>query len=237
MKKKLFAFLFIVVTIPLVKAQCLWTSAEIGKSLTNCLGVSVKAEYRTHDGMSSTERWAGTVALDYKLCDFLKMSAGYIYLHQHTENKVKSSGDVVPAYWQPKHRGIFVLTGSYKFGDFSFSLRERYQCTYRGEQSVPKYDATGGRVADEIVSEEYKHVLRSRLGVEYKKKDWRATPYAQAELHSLLTKNMGKDQIRYTLGTSYKLNGKNSLGLFYRFIDKQSSDDLHVIGVEYKFKL
>lgn len=238
MKKRLLTLMLAAVAlVPVVKAQSLWTSAELEKKFTKKLGVYVEAEYRTHDGMSSTERWAGTVGLDYKICSHLKMSAGYTYIHQHTETEVTKKLNIIPPYWQSKHRGVFALTGSYNFGNFEFSLRERYQCTYRGEKYVPKYDEDGDPKDDELVKEEYKHVLRSRLGVEFKKKGCAFTPYVQAELYNLLSESFGKDQIRYTVGTSYKVNKKNSVSLFYRYVDEEGDEGLHVIGVGYKFKL
>lgn len=226
---------------PVVKAQSLWTSAEMKMKVTKGMNVFVEGEYRTHDGMSSTERWSGTVGLDYKVFRYLKLTAGYSYIHQHTETEVTKKGNIIPPYWQPKHRGIFALTGSYDWNNFSFSLRERYQYTYRTEQYVPKFDSDGVTPkSDELVEAKHKHVLRSKFEVEYKiSKKCKFTPYVSAELYNLLSDGFAKEKMRYTVGTAYKINKKHSLDVFYRHIDATDDDEDggHVIGVGYKFKL
>lgn len=227
--------------LPYMNAQSLWTSAEMKMKLAKGINAFVEGEYRTHDGMSSTERWSGSLGADYKVCNYLKMTAAYTYIHQHTEKETTKKGNIIPPYWQPKHRGSFALTGSYDWNKFSFSLRERYQYTYRTEQYVPKFDSDGVTPKDdELVNAKHKHVLRSRLEVEYKiSKKCPFSPYASAELYNLLSDGFDKEKIRWTVGTSYKINKKHSLDLFYRYIDATDDDEDggHVIGVGYKFKL
>ena len=85
MKKRLVIILLALCAVtPVLKAQSLWTSAEVRVKATKNLNGFVEAEVRTHDGMSSADRWAGTVGLDYKLFSFLKATAGYTYIHQQT---------------------------------------------------------------------------------------------------------------------------------------------------------
>lgn len=49
------------------------------------------------------------------------------------------------------------------------------------------------------------------------------------------------EKTRLTAGTSYRFNKKNSVSLFYRYIDISGDDDDgrggHIIGVGYQFKL
>lgn len=204
------------------KAQSVWTSAEVGaKIVGNLSGLGV-IEYRTHAALSSTERWAGTLGLEYKFCDYLKATAAYVYIHSHTEAK----GDT-PSYWLPKHRGYFALTGSYAWNNFSFSLRERYQDTYSTEKVL----------ATKTIEAKHKHTLRSRLEVKYSISKINLTPYVSYELHNFLTEKMKLEETRLTAGLSYKFDKKNSVELYYRYIDEMEKVDNHVIGFGYKLKL
>lgn len=226
--------------VPMVNAQSLWTSAEVKAKVIKGMNAFVEAEYRTHDGMKSTERLAGTAGLDYKIIKYLKATAGYTYIHQQVETEITKKGNIIPSYWQPKHRASFALTGSYDLAGFSFSLRERYQYTYRVGQSVKKYDSDGVTPKnDEIIDAKHKHVLRSKAEVEYKIGKSGFTPYVSCELYNLLEAGFGIEKTRWTAGCSYKINKKNSVELYYRYIDGNDGDEDsgHVIGVGYKFKL
>lgn len=228
------------VAISSLQAQSLWTSAEAKMKIAKGLNAFAEGEFRTHDGMSSTERWAGTIGLDYKLYPFLKLTGGYTYIHQHTETEITKKGNIIPPYWQPKHRAFLSVTGSYKWKRFTFSLRERYQYTYRTEQSVPKFDEDGVTPKDdEWIEGKSKHVLRSRLEVEYNIKKSKFTPFASFELYNSLSDAFEVDKSRYTIGTDYKISNKHAVSLFYRYIDKSDSDEDsgHVLGIGYKFKL
>lgn len=227
--------------LPIVKAQSVWTSAEINLKVLKGLNAFAEGEYRTHDGMSSTERWAGTVGVDYKLLNYLKITAGYTYIHQHTMTEITKKGNIIPAYWQPKHRASFALTRNYSWKKLSFSLRERYQYTYRTEQSVPKFDSDGiSPKEDELIEAKHKHVLRSRLEIEYNiAKRCRFMPYASAEIYNLISDGWIREKIRWTIGSSIKIDKKNSIDLYYRYIDADNEDEEggHIIGLGYKFKL
>ena len=65
------AFALAAATLPTM-AQSLWTTVEAEKKIVGNLGAYAELEYRTHDGMESTERFSGTVGLEYKIFKFLK---------------------------------------------------------------------------------------------------------------------------------------------------------------------
>ena len=58
-------------------------------------------------------------------------------------------------------------------------------------------------------------------------------------MYNSFNDNFGIEKIRYTVGTSYKINKKNSIDLYYRYIANGDEDEEggHIIGVGYKFKL
>lgn len=223
-----------------LQAQSLWTSAEIKIKAAGGLNVFAEGDYRTHDGVSGTERWSGTAGLDYKVCRYLKLTAGYTYIHQRTQTEITKKGNIIPPYWQPKHRAYFAVTGSYDWKRFTFSLRERYQYTYRTEQYVPKFDDDGVTPKDdELIEAKHKHVLRSRLEVEYNIRKSGFSPFVSCELYNSLTEGFGREKTRWTVGSAYKFNKHHSVNLYYRYISQADSDeaDGHVIGIGYRFKL
>lgn len=236
-KRYFIALVGVIAMVGNLNAQKLWTSAEASTNIVGGLKGFAQVEFRTHDGLSSAERWAGTIGLEYSVCKYLKVTAGYMYMHQQTETS-HSADAVVPSYWLPKHRGLVALTGSYGWNGFTFSLRERYQDTYNGRKSVPRYEADGiTRMADKVVDTKHKHTLRSRLEVKYKIASSGFSPYVSCELHNYLTEGMELEETRWTFGTSYSINKKNSVELYYRFIDETSKEDAHIIGLGYKIKI
>jgi opacity protein-like surface antigen len=188
--------------------------------------------------MDATERWAGSLGVDYRLIKPLKIGAGYTYIHQRQAESYTRKGNVIPAYWQPKHRWHLDLTASLRTGRLLWSLRERYQLTHRTAQSVAKYDSDGSAKSDEQIEAQTKQVLRSRLQAEYLIGKSRFRPYASAEVYNALDAGMDYTKSRFTLGTEYKLNKQHELDVFYRYIHKDDSDEGagHVIGVGYTFK-
>ena len=224
------------------QAQSLWTSAEIKFKATTGLNVFAEAEYRTQDGLSGTDRWGLSAGLDYRVLPYLKMNAGYTFIYEHTPWDETRKGNLIPPFWQPKHRGFFSVTGNYNIGRFTFSLRERYQYTYRTEQTVPKYGPDGVTPKnDELISGKGKHVLRSRFEVEYSIRKSGFTPFVSVEIYNLLSEAFNMEKTRFTAGTAYRFNKKNSVSLFYRYIDISGDDDDgrggHIIGIGYQFKL
>ena len=236
------AFLFaiaIIASVANVRAQSIWTSADVKYKITKQLGVFVEGEYRTNDGISATHRWDVATGLSYSIIKPLKLSASYLYIQQRVGTSTTKKGNIVPAYWQPKHRFVADISYSYDWNRFSFSLRERYQYTYRVGQSVPKFDDDGVTPKDdEIISSLSKHVLRSRIGVEYSIRGTNFKPFATCEFYNGLSNGFKHDKTRYTVGSEYKINRHNAVELFYRYIDSKDDDDEmgHVIGLGYTFK-
>lgn len=260
-----------------------WTSIEGSTKLNKKLELSLEGEYRTQDMSSMTERASGAVNLSYKdkKIPFLKADVGYtfMYMNYPGETTIKyetdedgrfeldDNGMLVPkhmnvdaAYWTARHRGTASLTGSYKWGRFKFSLRERYQFTYRMPSQCdrtrwyydPFYEMTGTPeyyLDTDPNSEDYSymvdskkakidHKLRTRLAVSYDIKKCPFEPFAEIEVYNNLDNEMEFDKVRYTLGTEYKINKKNKLKVFYRYQDYADIDEVsgHVLGLGYAFE-
>lgn len=263
-----------------------WTSVEGSTKLNKQLELSVEGEYRTQDMSSMTERVSGAVNLSYKnknFLPFLKADVGYTFMYMNypgeTEVKYRTDdagndelddeGNLIPKhknvdapYWTARHRATASLTGSFKWGRFKFSLRERYQYTYRMPSQCDRtrwyYNPLHELLPDIIpeyfldedpTSEDYSymtdekkaksdHKLRSRLSVSYDIKKCPFEPYIEVEVYNQLDNAFAYDKIRYTVGTEYKINKQNKLKLYYRYQDYADIDEVsgHVLGLGYAFE-
>jgi hypothetical protein len=217
---------------------------EFSKKLTKQLGVSLDGEYRTRNNFRTTDRFMTTLGADYKLNDAMKVGADYTLINlDAVENKFSD--------WEVRHRWSVFLTLSKQIGRVSFSLREKYQQTYR--QGVPgtEVDSTFNRDA---LGWEYetkeranpKKVLRTRLQASWDIRKSKFEPYASIEVFHLLNDpvNTGAGRLRYTIGTDYKLTKKDKLTLFYRYNNELTTNrsgeeedpDSHYIGIGFSHK-
>lgn len=165
-------------------------------------------------------------------------------------------------YWRNKHRAYFDVTGKVKWGRFSFSLRERYLFTHYNEAEClrdkyrdpvqPGYDGEtyiyNGtefityRPNDEtdIKPAKDRHLLRSRLQIEYNIKGRPLTPYASYEITNELDNAMRYDKSRICAGIDWKIRKTHVIGLGYLFQagpdDDEGAGKLHAIKIDYTFK-
>lgn len=251
MKKLIICGLMAAASAAAAMGQAFSGEASAKYSTPFLLDVGAGLEYRTTDQFSHTDRWAAELDLSAKLCKWVKVGAGYNFIQDYNPSFLDKSGRDVNAYWATKHRVYVGATGSLKLWKLTFSLRERYQYTRRLGLDVPRFD-DGVAAGNRHIDAKSKHILRSRLGVEFKPyKKCRFEPYVNYELYSLL-KGVNHDDAakaddpsrlcdkwRLTAGCSYKINKHNSVELFYRYVHATDADDhdaSNVIGVGYSFK-
>ena len=209
---------------------------EAKKKLNSKWSISLEGEWRSRDNAKTNDRWSAGLAVDYKVAKWLKASAGYTFLYDHNE-KTNNSGKKYADYWGTRHRFNVSLTASQRLGDFKFSLRERWQYTYRPEKTVQRYYVSDGSEADEhTYTGKGKNVLRSRFQIEYDKKNFALKPYANVELFNAWS----LEKTRLTVGTDWELSKQHSLGAFYRYQIVNSNDfddevNRHILGLTYKF--
>ena len=217
----------------------LWLSAEAVKKINKQWSLYGGAEYRLQDNFSASDRWNLELGARFKPYKWLKLDAGYKFMRDYNleETKYKSNGvtpnKVIPAYWDTRHRFYASATGSVKAGDLTFSLRERWQYTYRPSLTVDRYDVDDDEWETKEVRGKASHVLRSRVETAYAIPHSAVEPYVSAELYNTTG---GIDKIRYTLGADFRLSKQHSLGAFYRYIDEKDDVNKHVIGLGYKYK-
>ena len=241
MKKLLSALILLVLALN-VSAQDdfgMWYSVGAEKKIDKKLSLEAEAEFRTRNDSKTVDRWTGALDLSYKILPWLKASGGYKFLYNNNKEKITYNANGAynnwrPSYWSTRHRLHLDLTGSLTLGDFEFSLRERWQYTYRPEATTTRYDFDNSKWEDTTVKGKGKNVLRSRLQVEYDIPHSKITPYASVELFNAWS----LQKTRYTLGADWKLNKKHEIGAYYRYQNVNDDDEPngHVLGLSYKFK-
>lgn len=217
---------------------------ELGveEKLTSRWTIGGEAELRTRNNTRTIDRWTAGVSAEYKFTKKLKAALGYTFMNVNNieEYDLKRDGMTpnkwTPSYWGVRQRLYAGVSGSLDWNRFTFSLRERYQLTYRHAEEVQKYDFDKEQWT--TVKEKVKHVLRSRLQAEYDIPHCKFDPYANVEMF------VGKDGIqkmRYQVGVDYKYKKKQTFSLTYRFQNVNGEDDdsdinSHLIGISYKHK-
>ena len=231
---------------------------EAQKKLSKTWSLSFEGELRTRNNTKTVDRWSAGLGLDYKpaAVKWLKLSAGYSLLYDNNERTTyfdatddevidgdASVGDPkkYAKYWAPRHRFNVSVTFDKKLiGDFRFSLRERWQYTYRPEHTVDERWSYFDNAYDgkpKTYDGKGKNVLRSRLQVEYDKKGLAVTPYVNVEFFNAWR----LEKVRYHAGLDWKLSKSHTVGMFYRYQhvngdEDELETDCHLIGLGYKFK-
>lgn len=194
-------------------------SFDITKRVIPGLNLSLEEDFRLRDNLSEVDRFSTTLELSYKPWKFLKLGGAYNLINYNHETKG----------WEVRHRYYFFATGSYRINRFTVSLRERFQSTYRvGVKETSK------RANPKLY-------LRSRLEVEYDIRNCKFEPFASVELYNTLNDPQGNkmNKLKYTAGSKYKLNKRNSLQLYYRYVNFKDDDEgngKHMIGLGYSYK-
>lgn len=232
-------------------------SIEAQKKLSKRWSIGLEGELRRRDNAAINDRWSVGLSGDYKLTKWMKASAGYTYLY---DNNVRTTyydsiddavldGDAETGdpkkraqYWGARHRlNVSLVFDKKLIGDFRFSLRERWQYTYRPEYTInQRWSFLNGAYdgKPKTYSGKGKNVLRSRLQIEYDKKGLKLNPYLSVELYNAWS----TEKVRYQAGVDYTLTKQHSVGAFYRYQKVNDNDDfdlepdIHLIGFGYKFK-
>lgn len=218
-------------------------SAAAEKQLSKRISVDAEVEMRSRNNLKTIDRWSFGLGATYRFNKWLKADAGYNFMEYNFRESTsyKASGkpnNWRPEYWGPKHRFHASLTGQYKLAcGIKLSLRERWQYTYRPEQTVTRWDYDNDEWEEKVRSSKGKHQLRSRLQIGYDNKRLLLMPYASAELYNAWS----TEKIKYTIGTNIRLSKHHTLDVFYRFQDMKNVDaddydpDMHYLGMGYKF--
>ena len=205
--------------------------------------LGVVTELRTRNDFRTVDHFTLGVSGKYKITKWLKADAGYEvivnnnreHLSKHADGKFNNWR---PSYYGTRHRFTTSLTGDMDLGRFNISLRERYQYTYRPEVTTHRYDFDNEQMEPCIVEAKGKHILRSRLKLEYNIPHCKFTPSVSGEIYT----DKSLEKTKFTLGGTYTLKKHHSLemGYQYQLINhtvKHYNPDTHhiVLGYTYKF--
>jgi len=121
------------------------TSVGIDWKIASGFHLDAGYELRTADKFARIERNQLNVGIRYSPIKHLEIGTGYYYIGHFDSEK----------NYKPRHRVYFDLTGSYKFGSWKLSLRERVQMTNKA------YDFNEYQQTRNLVE------LKSRLKLSY----------------------------------------------------------------------
>ncbi len=243
MIKRLFQVILsaIILLVPLgAMAQDFGLDVNLGlkKKIIKGLNIEASFELRTQDISSEMERIDAGLDISYKPIDYFKFGAGYHFIDKYKLKHETKSGNIVDNYWSPRHRANVFVTGILPIENFEISLQEKYQYTYRSENSVKKWNSDGVQKKNKVYDAEHSHIMRSRILAQYHIKPIHLSPYYSMEMYNDLTDSFSIDKIRLKVGMEYSLKKHHDFDLFYRYTAgiADSDDECHLIGVGYLFK-
>ena len=216
-------------------------SAEASHKIKKGLNVDFGTEFRSRNHFRTADRVSFGASISYKVLPWLKASGGYDLLIDNNHEKITYQDDGVsynnwrPSYWGVRHRFNVTLTGSYKVQRVEFSLRERWQYTYRPSKIIDNFDFDEGEWEDHEVRGKGKNMLRSRLQVEWDIPKCKFDPFASVEFHT--TRELEKT--RFIVGVSHSVKKKHEFKVYYRYqVTGSSSDEpnIHMLGLGYNYK-
>lgn len=165
-------------------------------------------DIRPKSNFRQAEWFLTTGEVNYTFNRYLKTGIAYMLLCQY-----KASEEL-------RNRYYIYVSGNYPIGNFSLSLRERFQSTYKTGSQHPK------------------NYLRTMLTLSYKIRETGLSPFAYAEIFNDTgyQGQMHTDRIRFSAGSDYKIDKQNSLQLYYRYHIFNVYDPVnykHAIGLTY----
>lgn len=221
----------------------IWTSISLEKKINNKWEAGSELELRTTGFELKRERLALQLSTDYSIIKNLKLGAGYSYLNVYDDYKF--SNDSVREHFQNRHRIYLQLGWKQKLGNFTFSLRERTQMTFKDESD--RYNANGEINANRINPD---FIWRNRAKLSYSIKKFPVTPSFVFETYYLLN---DPDQVRiyntdqsdysesqsfftklkYGVFFEYEINKRNAVELYGMFTNERSAGEVVVSGPNY----
>lgn len=216
----------------------LWGGIGIEKKIIKGLNFNVEGDFRLRNNVRTIDRWSGSTGLSYNVCTWLKTDVNYTFLYSYEPLEYTKAGNIVPEYWLKRHRFDVNFTGKWKWKRFGFSLRERWQYTYRPQHKTEKYDGRNGKQKeDEVIKGKGKNNLRSRFKIEYDIPKCKFTPYVSCELTHDLHHGFYYEKTRCIAGTEWKMSKKHKFDFYYLFqVQNDNEPNLHAIGAKYAFK-
>ncbi len=200
-----------------------WTSISVEKKLHKW-NLGAETELRTINYLNRIDRWSLGISADYSILKQLKLGVGYQLMNSWDEKYID---------YQIRSRFNVSTTGKLKWNNFSFSLREKLQVTFKDESDRIK---SNGTIDTYKMNPEW--TWRNRMLMSYKISNCALTPSFSVESFYELNNPDGNtfDNVRYTLSLDYKINKQNSIAIYGLINSKLNSDDAnskYILGVGY----
>jgi hypothetical protein len=179
-------------------------------------------ECRVKENFSRLNLFYTNIGIEYKATKYFKAALIYRFIDKYQEDNSFSF----------RHRLMLDLTLKRKFGKFGLSYRQRLQAE---EKDI--YSSDDGRI-----NEWYS---RNKFAVKYDL-DKPYKPYVSVELRYQVynPRKIESDQtwhrVRYVAGVDYKLNNKNTIGVYYLIQREWNVPDpqhQYIVGLEYTLSL
>lgn len=198
-----------------------WMTFSFDKGLGDKFGFGLDQEFRLDNNCTDVNLLYTNIGFNYKATKFLKVAAVYRFI---LKNKTYGYGT--------RNRLFTDLSFKFKPGKWSIGYRARVQAEWREINYHSDYDG---------VPEVY---LRNLFKFSYKATD-HFSPYIGTELRWQLKNprmpwGNGFDRDRMFAGTDYKINDKQSCGIYFLYqkeffvVDPQS---LYILGLEYSISI
>ena len=200
-----------------------WTSIAVEKKLHKW-NLGAETELRTINYLNRIDRWSLGISADYSILKQLKLGVGYQLMNSWDEKYID---------YQIRSRFNVAATGKLKWNNFSFSLREKLQVTFKDESDRIK---SNGTIDTYNMDPEW--TWRNRMLLSYNISHCALTPSFSVETFYQLDNPDGNtfDNVRYTLSLDYKINKQNSISVYGLINSKLNSDDAsgkYILGVGY----
>lgn len=227
-----------------------WYELGVTRILPRNFTLSTEGELRLQDGSRKVDRLGLGLQTEYRAHKYLRLGLGYTFLAGYSPDDLGTKR-FTPGYWTLRQRAVFELSSSVKLWRWlKIGLRERYQYTYRPEQTIDRYplmyDGNGDYIGYDTDDNEPKtratlhtHRLRSRLKLSLDKKGLAWEPFVAVETQNELNIKMHLHKVRTHVGTEYKFNKQHAVNFAYVFTcttDEQPRERLHALSLGYNFK-
>lgn len=200
-------------------------SVGVDKKIVKGVHVTFSEEARFDNNFRSFNRLQTSLGFTHKPNPYFKWGFGYVFIAPYSS----SDGSFKEAL---KHRLYFDVKGTVRAGSWAFSLKERFQWTYRmgemNEYQNPRNALTlksrlmvkhGGKVASPYVYFELRHALNAPViyanydGTAYRTDDGSLTGDPGWFLHSFRGGYINR--YRSAVGVDLKFNKRNHLDLYF----------------------
>lgn len=167
-----------------------------------------------------------------------------------TETETNYKCNYTPGFWRNRHRTSAAISATYSPNKrWSFSLKEMFQYSHFCQSSKTTYKFRHKNLEEpdtrlylketegKKVKAKDRTVLRSKLSVQYDTKHCPIDPYVSGEYGCGL--NYSANKWKYEVGADYKLDKKNKINVFYRYLTENDDDEPngHLVGIGYSIKL